>query len=419
MTAAPTAGIETEDELRNSGRIAKPSSAGAISAEFGLLIACCRWPPSAGRNAAIRAAAARPIDWAHFERVVKRHRVAGLVWHGLSHAGIEVPETAGQVLQNQATVVARGSLALCAETLRLQRLFDQAALHCAQVKGSTLAMLAYGNLAIRHAKDIDLVVLDAEFSAVCALLETAGYERQRPPPGTPDAVLSLWRRFNKDMEWRHRGKNIELEVHWRLTNISSLADEGVDFTALQPVKVSSSAIISTLPPAQLFIYLCVHGASHAWNRLKWLTDIQALLADKSAIDIETYYRLARNTGTHRAVGQALLLCADMFGLELPPDLARALRRSCVTRLLSRLALLCMTRGKAETEIYQLPFGTTLVSASHFLLASTPHAFMTEIGSKSINLDDMLNLPLPGKLTFLYRVLRWPLWLHRRWQNAGK
>jgi len=325
---------------------------------------------------------------------------------------------ARQCLQEQATVIARGSLALCAETLRLQSRFHQTRLHCAQVKGASLAALAYGNLGIRHAKDIDLVVPHAEFPAVCALLEADGYERQWPPPGTPGAVLSLWRRYAKDMEWRHRGKNIVLEVHWRLTNISSLADEAVDFSALQPVKVSGSAIISTLLPAQLFIYLCVHGASHAWNRLKWLADVHALLADKSATDIETYYRLARETGTDRAVGQALLLCADVFGLELPLELAGVLRRSRVARLLTSLALLCMTRGKAETEIYQLPFGTSLVAASHFLLAKTPRAFMAEVGSKSINLDDMLYLPLPARLAFLYWVLRWPLWLHRRWRRAG-
>src|SRR5260370_1358626 len=108
-----------------------------------------------------------------------------------------------------------------------------------------------------------------------------GDDALQRPPATPVAsrtgrrrlasgteATSLWRRLRRDREGRHRGKNIELEVHWRLTNVWSLANEGVDFTALQPVKVSSSAIISTLPPAQLFIYLCVHGASHAWNRLK-------------------------------------------------------------------------------------------------------------------------------------------------------
>lgn len=417
MTAAPD--IETEPGLHDSTPIAKPPWAGAIDAEFGLLVACCRWPPSTAHDAAIRAAAGRPIDWDHFERVVKRHRVAGLVFHGLSRAGIEVPETARQSLRDEATVIARDGLTLCAETLRLQSRLDQARLHCAQVKGASLAALAYGNLGIRHAKDIDLVVPRAEFPAACTLLEAAGYERQRPPPGTPDAVLSLWRRYAKDMEWRHRGKNIVLEMHWRLTNISSLAEGAADFSVLQPVKVSGSAIISTLLPAQLFIYLCVHGASHAWNRLKWLADIQALLADKSATDIETYYRLARETGTDRAVGQALLLCADVFGLELPLELAGVLHRSRVARLLGSLALLCMTRGKAETEIDQLPFGTSLVAASHFLLAKTPRAFMAEVASKSINLDDMLYWPLPARLTFLYWVLRWPLWLHRRWRRAGR
>ena len=38
--------------------------------------------------------------------------------------------------------------------------------------------------------------------------------------------------------------------------------------------------LRTLGDKELFAYLCVHGASHCWFRLKWLADLNAWLAAK-------------------------------------------------------------------------------------------------------------------------------------------
>lgn len=386
--------------------------------EFRLAVACCRWPPSSQRDAAIVDAATAPVDWARFLDVVKRHRVHALVWNGLVRAGVRPPLDTAGILKVNAAKAARSSLAFYAETIRLQGLFDGAGVSCAFLKGVTLALLAYGDPGIRHSKDIDVIVPDGDLSAACDLLEAAGYLRLKPSGAISEAQLALWRIYGKDMEWRHEVSGIELELHWRLTNISFLLCEPPDFAAICPVGTAPLARLMTLPPPDLFIYLCVHGAAHAWCRLKWLADIHALIADRPDKVIEAYWRLAKQKRVERAVGQAMLLCADLFGLQLPAELAAELRRSRVIPALARLARICMTRGNAETEIYDLPFGTTLVSASHLLLAGKLRHLGEEIVRKSINLEDVLLLPLPRSLSFLYWFLRGPLWLYRRVRNAG-
>lgn len=386
-----------------------------VNREFTLVAACCQWPPSPQRDTAIADAAT--VDWARFLKVVNRHRVSGLVWNGLTRAGIEIPPDIAEILKTEADRTTRSSLALCAETIRLQGLFDRAELTCAFVKGVTLAVLAYGNLGIRHAKDIDMIVKDADLRAVGDLLATAGYRRQKPPGAISEAQLVLWRSYGKDMEWRHEASGIELELHWRLSNISFLLREPIDFAALRPVAITPAAGILTLPAPDLFVYLCVHGAAHGWCRLKWLADVHALIADRPDDLIENYYRLAKTKGAERAVGQALLLCADLFGLRLPVAMAAELRDSRAMTVLARLARLCMTRGNAEIEIYDLPFGTTLISASHLLLAGGLRDWGAEIARKAVNLEDVLILPLPRSLGFLYWFLRGPLWLFRRVSNG--
>lgn len=389
----------------------------SVNREFMLVAACCRWPPSSQRDAAIADAATAPMDWIRFLRVVKRHRVPGLVWNGLTRARIEIPPDIADMLEADAARTARSSLAFCAETIRLQRLIDRAGLTCAFVKGVTLALLAYGNPGIRHAKDIDMIVPDADLAAICGLLAGAGYCRVKPSGTISEAQLALCRTYDKDMAWRHETSGIELELHWRLSNISFLRHESPDFTTMRSVEMTPSARLMTLPPSDLFIYLCVHGAAHGWCRLKWLADIHALIADQPDDAIESHYRLAKAKGVGRAVGQSLLLCSDLFGFRLPADLAAELRGSRAVTALARLAHLCMTRRNAETEVHDLPFGTTLISLSHLLLAGGLRDWGAEVAHKGINLEDVLLLPLPRSLSFLYWFLRGPLWLFRRVPNG--
>jgi len=118
------------------------------------------------------------------------------------------------------------------------------------------------------------------------------------------------------------------------------------------------------------------------------------------------------------VGQALLLCAELFNLRLPESLAATLRASRVTTTLARIGTLCMMRGHAATEVYDLRFGTTLINASHLLLARGFRAWFGEVVRKGIDLDDVLCLPLPESLALLYWCVRGPAWFWRRMRMAG-
>jgi len=211
---------------------------------------------------------------------------------------------------------------------------------------------------------------------------------------------------------------IQLELHWRLSPTSFLLKHPIDFSTLDAVELVPFTPVATLPPAALFAYLCAHGAGHGWFRLKWLADIHSLITGLPDAQLWAYDRLARVQGTERAVGQALMLCAGLLGLRLPPDLAAELRRSWILRLLTSIGRRCLTRGNAQTELHDLPFGTTLVSVSHLLLAPSLPARITDFWRKCVDLDDIARFPLPRSLGFLYRLLRWPLWLCRRVANAG-
>jgi hypothetical protein len=75
---------------------------------------------------------------------------------------------------------------MAAEAIRLQRLFDDVKIPVLFLKGASLEMLAYGNLGLRSAKDIDLLVTPEFLEPAIALLTRTGYRRFDPPPDIHD-----------------------------------------------------------------------------------------------------------------------------------------------------------------------------------------------------------------------------------------
>ena len=173
-----------------------------------------------------------------------------------------------------------------------------------------------------------------------------------------------------------------------------------------------------LGEADLFAYVCVHGAGHGWSRLKWLADLNALIAQKSEADIERLYNHARATGSGICAGLALLLCHRLLGLSLPARLEQEFRGNKRLDKLVAIVMNVMAGPDAATELEDRRFGSTRISLMQFLLGKGWRHFFAECRALSVRLGDVVNYPLPPSLHFLYPVLRFPLWLWRRADLAG-
>jgi hypothetical protein len=382
-----------------------------LPAEFRLVAACCIWPPSERRNAAIRAAAGDAIDWENLLRIVTRQRVGGLVHDGLDRAGIAVPENARTVLARGAAAIVRQALAFAHEALQLQNAFDAAGIPVTFVKGTALAVLAYGNLGIKQAWDIDMLVLPEDVRRVCGMLDGLGYVRTMPPASMAEDRFFAFTEFARESLFHHRARGVFLELHWRLSdNRAQLAH--VDARAgNRLVAIGPRHALRTLNDDDLFAYLCLHGAHHAWSRLKWLADVAALLGAKDLAEIERLYRKAQQDGVGRAAAQALLLCEQLFGTALPAGLSSEMRRDRAVRWLVSVALAEMAGDARQTDDHAL--GNLRIEVSHFLLADGPRSWLRELQGKAIGWTDFQNIALPRRLYFLYPALRLPSWLWRR------
>jgi Uncharacterised nucleotidyltransferase len=387
-----------------------------FSPEFQLAAACVIWPPSTRRTEAIRAAAAGPIDWHRLLRVARRHQVVGLVYDGLRRAQPDVPPEIAREIGTEAATLMRGNLAMAAEAIRLQHQFDEVDLPVLFVKGTALAMLAFGNLGSRAGQDIDLLVPRERLPAAVALVTRAGYRRFDPPHEVTDAQLRLLMPLKKDLGFIHETTGLRIELHWRLfLNPHAMAETSV-MAASRVVPLTGTAGLRTMGEEDLFAYLCMHGALHCWNRLKWLADVNALLETSSESGLERLLRAAKARGAGRAAAQAMLLCRRLLGTPIPIAVTATLANNPAVRWLEATALKAMTTGQGEQGPHDARFGTTRGSLSTFLLSRNWRYRLAELKVHLINPTDVLTVPLPSRLRFLYTILRLPLWV---WRHAAR
>ena len=312
-----------------------------------------------------------------------------------------------------AMTLARENLALAAEAVRLHRLFAEARIPHLFLKGVALAVLAYGNLAVRHGKDIDLLVEPDTAVAAARILEGAGYRRHQPPARLSETQLRRLRPVRKDSAHLHEDGTREVELHWRLFDNPHVMAGISSGAASRVVAMSPGIGLPTLAEEDLFAYVCAHGASHCWYRLKWLADVGGLLTSASDADLERLYRAAAARGVGPAAAHALLLCRRLLGTPISDDLLARLRADVRARWLERIGLWAMRAGNEEQALPDLPFGGTRIMLAHYLLDRGWRYWLSELRIQLTRAEDMLMLPLPERLSFLYLALRVPLWMCRR------
>ncbi|UOK69469.1 nucleotidyltransferase family protein [Ancylobacter polymorphus] len=306
---------------------------------------------------------------------------------------------------------ARRNLALVAATVRLQRLFDAAGIEVIFFKGALVGQRAYGSLAVKHGKDIDFLVPPEDLAATFALLAGEGYQPVFPAAPLTAARIDALRDFQIEAVMVDPTRGVQLEPHWRLTENRRLLPLGPLRAGAGKRESLGGVPIRGFHPDDEFAYLCVHGVRSGWFRLKWLADLHALLAGHAEEERLRLYRHAVGRGAGPAALLAYGLCRDLFALPVPAALARAVEAP-LQRAMRRLCHASLGANHPQTSL-----GQVLVLPMLHAVACGPAHIGSEFLRWGVNGQDVLELPLPRYLFFLYPLLRLPLWAGR--QIAGR
>jgi len=338
--------------------------------------------------------------------------VAGLARRALSAAAVELPSAIAGKLAAQAAHIVRRNLLLTHEGIRLQRLLAAAGIPALILKGFAVAQLAYGSVETKQTLDLDFLVPPDQAEKALRILELEGFVLSAPAKHLSRAQRQALFRYGRDIDLIRPSQRLRIDLQWRAAYNPALLRGVSANSPAQAVTLSGSVTVRTLSSDDLFAYLCVHGAHHAWSRLKWLADLNAIVA-ADGTDVERLYRHAQHLGAGLCAGQALLLCQRLFGLNLPAPLATEIAAKRRAQRLVTIAMKAMTAPHADTEHNDDVLAAAKIMHTQFLLGEGFSFYCAQLCGLAVGSADVIRFPLPSALHFLYPILRLPFWLWRR------
>lgn len=347
------------------------------SKEFRLLVAATKSPAQIIFQ--LNAGAGAALNWALLLSLAQRHRVAGLVAANLlavdsGDAETMIPKGVRSVLQEWRQKALLSEVRALAELKTVLRAFQDRGIEPLLLKGLSMSQSAFGELGLRHNRDIDLLVSEDEVEETQRLLGDIGFLRVEPTADAAASLVKKWREIKKDFVFMNARTGVIVEIHWRLFDNPHLGPKAG--TGSKKIVLFDQVDCNMLTDSENFLYLCLHGGQHAWSRLKWLADLYWLMQKTPSADFDKFCKDAVSAGYGNAIGQTMILLRDLYDQELPAAGAETAKRSGA-RLLAFSAKFTMTRGEAR-EIEDLWLGSTLKNLGHYFLASKIQYLLAEV-----------------------------------------
>jgi hypothetical protein len=287
-------------------------------AEF--LRACAR--PRTEVSAASFAQLARNISgWQGLIRGAVEHGILPMLYSRL----LKIPEAVpSDVLQLARRAFERNAFHCMTNTEELLHVlgeFEEAGLAAMPFKGVVLGASAYGDMTMRPAGDIDLLIHYRDLQRASEILKHRGYELKTKTldDGSPEAKDYFEFHFERESD------GMVLELRWKLelTQPRYGYELGLDWFWDRRRSLSlAGAEVPNLDPVSSLLVLCMHGSKHAWSRWMWVCDVAKLIESEPALDWEFARQEAKRVGLERCLALGVLLAWRGVGAEVPQDVRR-------------------------------------------------------------------------------------------------
>lgn len=347
-------------------------------------------------------------DWRSFARACDYHDVAPFIYfrlRGLADGG--VPPGLMEHVRLRYLEGSGRNYHLAQKLVDLTSLLEEQQIPVLAYKGPTLALAAYGNLALRSYSDLDVVVRPEHLQKALGAMVRCGFEITPSwwNPCRPEKPGYLER--NHEIPLRAPDKSYFVDLHWQLAAYEIRAfrlDVEQVCSRAERIELLLTGI-STLCREDLFLALCCHGTWHRWVRLKWLLDVAELLQNAERLN---WSRVEATVGGRQPVRDsaslAVLLARELLGTEVPAEAMRVLPATERTRKMAaaiRNEILLRGHTSGPTAMLGLE-GSTLAWMKHWGMQSAWvfHQVFVQIGPK-----ERAFVPLPERLEFLYHFIR--------------
>lgn len=393
-----------------------------LSPELELVLWCSRLQRRENDAGSMNRVFAGDIDWEVFVHLTLYHRLYPVVYRSLSKLDCQaVPRDVLTALSRQSRMNISRTFRMAAELIRILQVLEQGNIRAVVMKGIPLAHKLYGDMALRPSNDLDILVWPGDIDSARKIIEGQGYQADDQLDRMTPVQLRKWSECNQHIAYWHPDRKVALELHWQLychgMNMPQLQTEN-SLTQVQIVGQS----MQVLEREELLLYLILHGAVHAWFRLKWLLDID-LMIRQGEFDWAALYQISERLGVKAVVNQSIILSQQLFGTPVPVNIAETANCDRRAQALAAMALRSIAAADRNSKPKSL-YATAiqLYYDKKYLLCL--HAKWKEralLVSRWLlpSDEDLVEASLSDKLYFLYYFISPIIWCARRTRSVAR
>jgi hypothetical protein len=291
----------------------------AAGPELDLLLLCARWPQREGDRKGILEVATARLDWPLFLRLSVHHRLAPLVSHTLNaclrRASIPAAQAVLGELRQLAAANAQESLRSVAELRRVVQALHARGLSVRVLKGLPLSQSVFGDLGLRAAGDIDLMI-EKEFIAQSdRVLRGLGYRGGLDVERYSRRRIEFYAEHWKDIVYTDATTGFEVDLHWRCFRNREMPGSSLCETKQSETVSFGGFQVQTLPRTESLLYLCVHGTLDGWLYLKTLVDVSAQVRTMNGAELDALADAASHYGMLPELTATLLLVRRYLAMD--------------------------------------------------------------------------------------------------------
>ena len=294
--------------------------------EVETLLLCTQPTRSAGDIATIKSLVSS-LNWDLFYKTARRHSLLPLAYRRLNEtAGATIPASELQKLRLAYEQNAARNLILTNELVQMTQALDENGIQSIAYKGPALAVLAYGDTALRRFVDLDLMVRRENVPQAAEVLATHGYSPAKDLSQDQQALLLHTQHSLQFVS----ASRIVIELHWQVSSqlfASSVTAEEL-WNNLKTIELNGFPVKS-FSTEDLLFSLCVHGSRHLWERLAWIADVAHILHVRPEIDWPALVARARTANAERMFLLGLYLASELLHSRLPDIVSKKISQDKV------------------------------------------------------------------------------------------
>ena len=351
-----------------------------------LILCCARREVDAVE---LRPLLSQGINWDYLFATAQAHGLLPLLHKHLTGVA---PTHFLSRLKRESVANSQNILHLIAKQLRVYKLFKENGIPVALFKGPLLAQMAYGEISLRQAGDIDILINRSHFEQARDLLESLGYEMS--PRLTP-AQLASHLSSHCELQFMRDEWFTVVDLHWDLAPRSFVFKLHGDevMSRLQSVSLAGTTV-ETFGAEDLVLYLSMHGAKHLWRRLEWIVSLAEVLRATPQLNRDLLVQRAEQAHATRMLALGLRLVEKFSDLRVPLLGGKEMQRMA-DQVHEQLFNTFGAADSTETNLYNL----RIMDRKRDALISTLRAIFVP------TLPDWQAVAFPAPLHSLYYAFR--------------